>query len=306
MTATPSSAGASLFDAEMRRLLQTLTLRARNVRTRGTEGRWRSTHGGSSVEFADYRTYAAGDDFRRVDWNAYARLERLFVRLYRAEQDVTLRLYLDTSASMAWQSGRKARLGAQIAGALAFIALHNGDRVSLNTCRAGDPADSSPSLERLQGQAAIGPAWQWLENLRYGGATDLDSGLAAAARHLRGPALAVVVSDLLSPHGFRRGLDALIERGHNVILIHVLAPDELEPSADMIGDWHLIDSEPEAPLQATITPSVLHAYKRLMARFIEEAQDICRRRGATYVLVRSDLDLTHVLTRTLRTAGVLV
>jgi uncharacterized protein (DUF58 family) len=304
MTATLS--GAPLFDAEMRRLLQTLTLRERHVRTHGTEGRWRSNHGGSSVEFADYRTYAPGDDFRRVDWNAYARLERLFVRLYRAERDVTLRLYLDTSASMGWQSGRKARLGAQIAGALAFIALHNGDRVSLHTCRAGERADTSGSLEGLQGQAAIQPAWQWLAKLQYAGATDLDHGLAAAARHLRGPAVDVVITDLLSPHGFQRGLDALLERGQSVILIQVLAPDELEPSADMIGDWRLVDSEPEAPLQATITPSVLNAYKRLMARFIEEAQDICRRRGATYVLVRSDLDLTHVLTRTLRTAGILV
>lgn len=306
MTSTSASTGAPLFDGEMRRLLQTLTLRERHVRTHGTEGRWRSNHGGSSVEFADYRTYAAGDDFRRVDWNAYARLERLFVRLYRAERDATLRLYLDTSASMAWQSGHKARLGAQIAGALAFIALHNGDRVSLHACRAGQRADIGGSLERLHGEAAIQPAWHWLANLNYAGATDLDSDLTAAARHLRGPALAVVISDLLSPPGFQRGLDALLEAGQNAILIQVLAPDELQPSADMIGDWRLVDSEPQAPLQATITPSVLNAYKRLMARFIDEAQDICRRRGATYVLVRSDLDLTHVLTRTLRSAGVLV
>ncbi|GAC1313807.1 MAG: DUF58 domain-containing protein [Chloroflexota bacterium] len=296
---------APLFEPDMLRLLQTLSLRARRVPTHGTEGRWRSNHAGTSVEFADYRTYTPGDDFRRVDWNAYARLERLFVRLYSAEEDLTLRLFLDTSASMAWASGRKARLAAQIAGALAFGALHNGDQVSLQTCRAGDGMAQIGGLERLRDHAAIQPAWRWLSSLQTAGATDLDAGLAAAARHLVGPGLAVVISDLLSPHGFQRGLDALLDRGQDLILIQVLAPDELEPSADMLGDWRLVDSEPEAPLQATITPSVLNAYKRLMARYIEEAQDVCRRRGATYVLVTSDLDLTHVLTRTLRTAGVL-
>src|SRR5690349_8742982 len=103
----------------------------RRVASGQSAGQWRSRASGSSVEFSDYRTYAPGDEFRRIDWNAYARLERLFVRLYRAEEDLTLSLLLDTSASMAWGHPTKARLAAQLAGALAFIALQSGDRVEI-------------------------------------------------------------------------------------------------------------------------------------------------------------------------------
>ena len=90
-------------------------------------GQWRSRSSGSSVEFSDYRTYTPGDEFRRIDWNAYARLERLFVRLYRAEEDLSLAVILDASASMAWGKPSKGRLAAQLAGALAYVALQGGD-----------------------------------------------------------------------------------------------------------------------------------------------------------------------------------
>lgn len=293
-----------LFDRDTVRLLQRLHLHAQPFRARGVEGRWRAGRGGSSVEFADYRTYAAGDDFRRIDWNAYARLERLFVRLYSAEEDIAVRLYIDTSASMAWGHGHKARLAAQLAGALTFVALRHGDRVSLHTCRA-DRVPSRDGLDHLQGEAAVATAWRWLAQLDCGGATDLNRSLAAAARHVTGPGWAIVVTDLLSPTGYRRGLDALLDRGQRLVLIHVVAPEEVKPPADMVGDWRLIDAEPDASIQATITPAVLTAYRRLVERFIAEAQDVCRRRGATYVLVSSGLDLKDVLTGTLRQAGVL-
>src|SRR5438270_7789335 len=135
MTDQPQA--ASLFEPGFVRVLESLTLAGKRVPSGRAAGQWRSRTSGSSVEFSDYRTYAPGDEYRRIDWNAYARLERLFVRLYRAEEDLALTVLLDTSASMAWGTPKKARLAAQLAGALAFIALQSGDRVEIVAVQGG-------------------------------------------------------------------------------------------------------------------------------------------------------------------------
>jgi uncharacterized protein (DUF58 family) len=285
------------------RVLESLTLAGRRMPAGRAAGQWRSRASGSSVEFSDYRTYAPGDDFRRIDWNAYARLERLFVRLYRAEEDLSLSVVLDTSMSMSWGRPPKGWLGARLAGALAFIALQSGDRVELATGRDGGVVDH---LANLRGEGGTWPAWRLLEQLEFGGATDLNSLLIASARQLRGPGLSVVISDLFSPSGYQQGIDALLGRRQDVLLLHVLAPDEIDPPADLIGEWRLLDSEPAPSVQATITPGVLRAYRRLLKTFSAEAADFCRRRGITYQLLRSDVNLQDVLVRTFRRLGILV
>jgi uncharacterized protein (DUF58 family) len=293
----------SLFEPAFMRVLESLTLAGRRIPAGRAAGQWRSRTSGSSVEFSDYRTYAPGDDFRRIDWNAYARLERLFVRLYRAEEDLSLSVVLDTSMSMNWGRPSKGLLAARLAGALAFIALQSGDRVEIATGRDGGVVDH---LANLRGEGGTWPAWQLLERLEFGGATDLTSLLTASARQLRGPGLSVVISDLYSPSGYQQGIDALLARRQDVLLVHVLAPDEIDPPADLIGEWRLLDSEPGPSVQATITPGVLRAYRRLLKAFSSEAADYCRRRGITYQLLPSNVNLQDVLVRTFRGLGILV
>ena len=293
----------SLFEPGFVRVLESLTLAGRRVPAGRAAGQWRSRASGSSVEFADYRTYTPGDEYRRIDWNAYARLERLFVRLYRAEEDLALAIVLDTSASMGWGKPAKGRLAAQLGGALAFVALQSGDRVELATCRDARLADRLPNL---RGRGATWTAWRLLERLEFGGSTDLNAALSSAAHHLRGSGLTVVVSDLFSPAGYQQGIDALLSRRQDVLLVHVLAPDELNPPADLVGDWRLLDSESMPSVEATITPAVLRSYRRLLASFAGEAADFCRRRGISYVQLRSDVRLEDVVLRTFRAAGVLV
>jgi uncharacterized protein (DUF58 family) len=292
-----------LFEPGFVRALENLALAGKRAPSGRSAGQWRSRASGSSVEFSDYRTYAPGDEFRRIDWNAYARLERLFVRLYRAEEDLTLSVLLDTSASMAWGRPSKARLAAQLAGALAFIALHSGDRVDLAACRE---AALAQRLTNLRGNAATWTAWRLLEQLDCDGATDLTAALTTYARQVRGAGLTIVISDLFSPSGYQPGIDALLARRQEVLLLHVLASDELQPPADLVGEWRLIDSEPAAPLEATITPGVLRAYRRLLQAYIDEAQEFCRRRGMTYVRLRSDTPVSTIVLRTFRTLGVVV
>ena len=300
----PAAPREPLFEPKFVRTLESLTLAGRRVPSGRTAGQWRSRASGSSVEFSDYRTYTPGDEYRRIDWNAYARLERLFVRLYRAEEDLALTVILDASASMAWGKPRtKGRLAAQLAGALTFVALQSGDRVALAACRGNGLAERLPAL---RGEAATWTAWRMLEALEYGGATDLNAALALQARYMRGAGLTVLVSDLFSPSGYQQGIDALLGRRQDVLVIHVLAPDEMEPPGDLVGEWRLLDSEPAAPVEATITPGVLRAYRRLLRTFTQEAADFCRRRGVTYLQLRSDADLQDVVVRTFRSAGIVV
>jgi uncharacterized protein (DUF58 family) len=300
----PAPPSEPLFEPAFVRTLESLTLAGRRVPSGRAAGQWRSRASGSSVEFSDYRTYAPGDEYRRIDWNAYARLERLFVRLYRAEEDLALTVILDASASMAWGKPRsKGRLAAQLAGALTFIALQSGDRVALAACRQAGITDRLPAL---RGEGATWTAWRLLEALEYGGATDLNAALAAQARYMRGAGLTVLVSDLFSPSGYQQGVDALLGRRQDVVLIHVLAPDEVDPPGDLVGEWRLLDTEPVAPVEATITPGVLRAYRRLLRAFTQEAADFCRRRGIAYLQLRSDVDLHDVVVRTFRAAGIVV
>lgn len=241
---TETTAHQPLFEPSFVRALEALTLAGRRVPAGASAGQWRSRTSGSSVEFADYRNYAPGDEFRRIDWNAYARLERLFVRLYRAEEDLALTLVIDASASMAWgKPTTKARVAAQLAGALAFVALQSGDRVELATCQDVQVAER---LTGLRGQAAAFSAWRLLEGLQCAGATNLNAGLGACARSMRGAGMTVIISDLFSPGGYQQGIHALLGRRQDILLIHVLSPDEIDPPGDIVGDWRLVDSEPVA------------------------------------------------------------
>jgi uncharacterized protein (DUF58 family) len=204
---------------------------------------------------------------------------------------------------MSWGKPSKVRLGAQLAGALAFIALQNGDRVSLATCHDDGIGQR---LDGLRAEGAAWTAWRLLEQVTCEGATDLSGALAACARRMRGSGLSVVVSDLFSPTGYQQGIDALLARRQDVVLIHVLAPDEMEPAADLIGEWRLVDTEPVSAVEASITPGVLRAYRRLLQTFTKEAADFCRRRGITYLQLRSDTPVTEVVLRTFRSIGVVV
>lgn len=292
-----------LFEPAFVRALESLSLAGRRAPSGQAAGQWRSRTSGSSVEFSDYRTYAPGDEFRRIDWNAYARLERLFVRLYRAEEDLALTVIVDASASMGWGRPAKARLAAQLAGALAFVALQSGDRVDLFTSRN---AQVDERLNRLRGAASAWTAWRLLERLTCDGATDLNGSLAACSRFMHGAGLTVVLSDLFSPNGYQQGIDALLGLRQDVLLIQILAPDELEPPADLLGEWRLLDTEPNPMVEASITPAVLRAYRRLAATFCQEVTDFCRRRGITYLQLRSDTNVADIVLRTFRNIGVVV
>lgn len=289
-----------LFDESALAKLEQLSLVARRVRAGAIKGERRSTKRGTAIEFADYRDYTRGDDLRRVDWNVYARLERPFVKLLEEEEDLAVHLLLDGSGSMDWGEGesRKLDYGLRLIGALAHIALSSGDRITIQLL-GEDEARFGPS----RGRGLIFRLFDWLAERSAGGMTDLNAGLSAYS-HVGGrPGLTILVSDLWSPAGFRDGVSALQARGHELVIIHLLSPDELDPPLG--GDLRLVDIETGEAQEVSIDRSMHDLYCRRVEEWQRETASWCMARQVHYVPVSTALPWEQLILQTLRLQGII-
>lgn len=274
--------------------LETLQMATRRRLAGQLAGEHRSPRHGSSLDFADYRTYHPGDDFRRIDYHLYARLDTLLLKLYEAEDEVRLRLLVDTSGSMA--RGGKLEQAARVAGALGFVALVRRDPVTLHTF----PFERA--APRFAGRNAAPLLFRHLQDLQASGTTPF----AAAATHLLarpGPSgLTVVCSDLLTPE-WETGLSRLPARGGDVVIVHVLAPEDLRP--DFVGDLELVDAEGYGRVAVSCSPDTVASYTRAAEAWADNVASRARAAGAAYVRISSTDDLEPLLLGGWRGAGVL-
>jgi uncharacterized protein (DUF58 family) len=279
-----------LFDEATLRKLNQLTLTARRVRAGVMKGDRRSSKRGSSVEFADYRNYTAGDDLRRLDWNVYARLERPFIKLLEEEEDLAVHVLVDHSSSMAWGEGEthKLRFALRLAGALGAIALSSGDRLTLATLQisaAGHQFGPARGPQHLMRMLAF------LEDLeRRSGShehhpTNLDHSLRDYTLAARRPGLAFILSDLFSPPGYESGLNNLLGRGFEVTVLHILAPDEIEPP--LAGDLRLVDIETGQAQEVSLDSGLRAQYHQRVLAWQDEIAQNCRKRGAQYLVLNT-------------------
>lgn len=284
----------SLLDPALLARLERLQIGTRRRLAGAISGEHRATRFGTSVDFADYRDYHPGDDFRRIDYHLLARLDIALLKLFEAEEDLQVRLLVDTSASMS--TGGKLRQAARIAAAIGFVALIHRDPVTLHTFpfeRVGP---------RFLGRNAVPALFSALESLEATGATDF---AAASTRLLSSPGppgLTVLVSDLLSPD-WEAAIARLPARGGDLLVVHVLAPDDLRPPAE--GDVELVDSEGGSRVTVSLTPETAAAYGRIVDEWRERVAQRCRAAGAGYLSVRSDEDLEPLLLGAWRRAGAL-
>jgi uncharacterized protein (DUF58 family) len=284
------------FTPEFLRKLEALSLATRQSFPGSGAGPRRAPRLGASVEFSDFRSYAPGDDYRRIDWNAYARLERLFLRLYRAEENLNVLLLLDTSRSMAWGQPPKIRLARQIAGALAYIGLVREDRVGAGAL--GD--DLAAYLAPVGNRARVWQIWEFLESLPCQGSTDLGKALSSLRRRRPRPGLAVVLTDLLTDTDWRGGLRALLALRQEVVLVQVLAPEEMEPG--LSGDWRLVDDEDGRPLEVTLTPRAIKMYRDRLHSYVREVAAYCHGHGITFMQFPGDISVEDAVLGLLRQA----
>ncbi|HEV8438391.1 MAG TPA: DUF58 domain-containing protein [Methylomirabilota bacterium] len=240
------------------------------------KGERKSPRKGSSVEFSDYRAYGVGDDIRYVDWNIYGRLDRLYLKLFVDEEDLCLHLLVDASGSMDFGQPSKLRYAAQLAAALGFVGLVNLERVGVGVLRERMAEGWSPA----RGRSQVLPFMDFLGRLEPSGPTGLGDGLAHYALRAREAGLAVVISDLLDPAGYERGLKALLERRFDVHVIHVLAAEEMNPGFG--GDLRLLDAETGELRDLTLDGEALRGYRERLHEFLERAEQFCLRREISY------------------------
>jgi uncharacterized protein (DUF58 family) len=292
----------AFFDEKTLRRLDRLALVASQVRAGQIKGERRSTKRGTSIEFADYRDYVRGDDLRRVDWNVYARLERPFIKLLEEEEDLAVHLLLDASRSMDYGAEDQNKLcyAQRLAAALAYIALAAGDRVTLTVLRGADVAGQ---FGPARGRGHTLRLLQFLEELDADGMTALDAALRNYALAARRPGLAFLLSDLFSRAGYRDGLSQLQGRGYEVSVLHLLAPEEIDPP--LAGDLRLIDAETGDGQDVTLDGGLRDLYRRRVAAWRDEIEAHCLKRRVNYVPVTTDLAWDELVLYHLRRRGLI-
>ena len=299
----------------LRRLEQFQLLAARRAKS-SAKGERRSRARGQSVEFADYRNYVHGDDFRYLDWNLYGRLERLFLKLYEEERELPVRIFLDASESMTFGTPVKFDFARQVAAAVGYVALCGFDRVSVipfpDIHDNSEPGtrNSELSLElaargalrAVRGRKSALTFFQNLGRLTASSAANLNEALRRGALEARQAGVAVVLSDFLDPAGYDTGLNALIGRGFQVNAVQILAPDELNPAT--YGDLRLVDAETGGTQEVTFGRFRLKAYQQTVQNFCQRLREFCQARGVNFFTAGSDTDLHDLLLKQLRQAEV--
>lgn len=302
-----------LFDEPTLRKLEQLTLIAEAVRAGVMKGERRSHRRGASVTFADYRDYAQGDDLRRLDWNVYARLGRPFIKLTEEEEDLAVHILVDTSSSMDWPptsaserpADNKLLYAMRLAGGLGHVALASGDllTVTLFDNRAARPwgpfrsqKNSWRLLSFLEAQVAA------LTAASEPRQTALDPALRQYALRAGRPGLLFLITDLLSPTGYRDGLHRLSARGYETVLLQLLSRDEADP--ELSGDLKLIDVETGEATEISLDAATLDAYRERFETRQAEIAAFCGSRGIHHAPVITDLPWDALLLRSLRERGV--
>lgn len=303
--------------------LDRLDLLSRKVFAGKLPGERRSKKRGQSVEFDDYRVYVPGDDLRRLDWKVYARLDRLFLKLFLEEEDMALSIVLDASASMDAGSGSANKLlfAQRLAMSLGYIGLVNLDRVSVSVF-GGARLERSGEMRGRRGVQRLGAFL--LENVAPGAGApgpgaSFNDALRTLGRMRTGKGVTIVLSDFLVREGYEPGLRALAGGDHDTYCIQVLSPGEIDPStepdealggakergAGLAGDLRLTDIESGSATEVTVSAELIRAYKARLEKYVADLAAFCAARDMTHLLASSDSDLETLLLETLRKRGLL-
>lgn len=254
---------SALLSAELLAKLENFELVSRKIFRGRMKGERRSPRKGQSVEFADFRNYVPGDDLRFVDWNTYARLEKLFLKMFLEEEDLHFYALIDASASMDFGEPTKLRVATQLAAALGFVGLVRGDRVKIETL--GQPAHRPAPLFR--GRKSLWRMLEHLEGIGGGETASLSEGVKNFCIRNPGRGIVVLLSDLMDKTGYEEALRFLLARDLDVYVIQILSAAEIDP--DITGDLRLIDCEDANVAEVSVTPALVGRYKRTLAAFID-------------------------------------
>ena len=291
-----------LFDADFLRRLERLHLIAKRLDWAGAGGEHAASRKGQSLEFSDYRRYQRGDDLRYVDWNIYRRLDRLVLKIFTAEEELNIYLLVDTSASMEGaasvpEGAVKLDYAKKVAAALGYIGLKNLDRV-------GGAAFSSTlqtPLKLGRGRTQILRLFGFLDGLACAGSTDLKAAMHRFTSLFPQPGLAVVVSDLFDPEGWRAAVEELARQKYQVLVIHVLDESEIEPR--LVGDVALVDAEGGRERRLFVDAELARRFQEELASYFREIETACANLGVDYLRTTTRVPFDELVLKSLRQIG---
>lgn len=260
-------------------------------------GERRSLNRGTGLEFADYRVYEPGDDLRHVDWNIYARLDKLFIKLFQADEELPISLLIDNSRSMDFGNPTKLARAKQIAAALGYIALAHADSVAIYTCAERLLSTLPPT----SGKSQFSRLTKALTAIETHGQTRLTECLKHFPMYQPHPSLVVILSDFLDPEGYTTGFKLLTGQGFSLTAIHLLSSEEIEPPPP--GDWQLEDVETGETKAITINEETLAHYRNQHQAFCDNLQRFCTDQGIGYARMHSDIPVEPFILQELHKAG---
>jgi uncharacterized protein (DUF58 family) len=292
-----STVTSPLLTPQLLAQLEKLELVTRRIFRGRMKGERRSKRKGQSVEFADFRNYVPGDDLRFIDWNTYARLDRLFLKMFLEEEDLHFYALIDASQSMEFGDPTKLHYARQLAAALGFIGLVRADRVRIESI--GQPLRTVGPVFR--GRKSLWRMVDHLEQIEPGQNVTLAEGVKNFCLRNPGKGILVLLTDLMDKQGYDAALRYLVSREMDVYVIQILSQEEVDP--DVKGDLRLIDCEDSDVAEVTISAPLLARYKQTLNSFVDGARQFCTRRGMNYLLARNDLPVDQLVSSYLRKRG---
>jgi len=303
MTETPATSPpkriTDLLDSKFMARLDALDIVSRRILQGRLQGERRSKRRGTGAEFADHRPYVIGDDLRFVDWNIFGRLEQLFLKIFLVEQDLSVHVVLDASASSATGEPSKNLAIRRLGAALSYVAMVHNSRVSLSLFADGIIGQ----LPNMRGRNYIGRMAEFLLGAPCEGPSNFDRACRELTATRTGSGVMIVVSDFFFKEGYEEALRRLISRHYDLYCIQMLSPQEISP--ELTGDLKLIDVEDFDDAEITISGALMDYYKKNLAAYCDELQTFCRKRGATYALTDSSKPIEPLMLNYLRRLGLL-
>lgn len=286
-----------LLDPSFMRKLDQLALMSRKIFAGKMRGERLTKRRGESVEFADFRPYVAGDDLRSLDWNIYARLNQLFIKLFLQEEDLHVSILIDQSASMDWGEPNKSLYARRVAAAIAYIGLINFDRVSLYGFSDG----IQNQLTAIRGRRWMFKAIEFLSVMEASGTTNLAATAKQFAIHHPQPGIVILLSDFFDKGGYEEGLRYLLGRHYDVYAVQVLCPEEIDPP--YVGDLRLTDAEDGDVAEVTVSRALLNRYKKNLQAYCSEFKDYCTKRAINYMFTSTSVPFDQIVLSYFRTRG---
>ena len=291
-----------LLDSPLVARLTQLDITSKKIFSGKLKGERRSKKRGESVEFADHRQYVSGDDTRHIDWNIFGRLDRLFLKMFLEEEDLSLSIVIDASASHDCGNPSKFLLMQKLAVALGYIGLANLHRVTLT---AMGPVEGGviSVIRDLRGKRRLSEMARWTCALEPMGYTPFTEACKRISMTRRGKGVMVVLSDFFVKEGYETGLRLLAGGGYDVYALQVLSPQEIEP--DLGGDVRLKDCEDGDLAEVTISAPLLRKYKDTLNAYCNRMKEFCARREIGFTTIRSDTAVDVLVLDYLRRRGLL-